>query len=187
MKKLLKITSVFLLSIMLFSCSNEEDLNQRNFKKVEPPVYYQSKAEDPISCQSFTVGMNIGIAFFETTVYYCCAGDMCIPFPAGSCANCGVVSEEDYNDYKQGNLNKGKSKKKKLKFIKHSFGFYIQDALEKQKRSYIISEEGNNAFIDEISIVSSTTMNVKGKQRFVKKGKYKVDDDGFVSLQLISK
>lgn len=183
MKKPIKIAFALFLSTLFFACNNELGIEKTN-PKIDPPVYY-SKMAKPINCQAITVGVNFGIFYGETTVYYCCAGDWCIPTGATLCHNCGVVGEEEYNDYIKGQSAKTKVvKKNKFRFIKKLLGFYVQDLIKNRKQPLSEFDKARISLTNEINIINSTVVNVEGNQISIKKGKYKIDKEGFVTLKL---
>lgn len=155
---------ILLLSILVFalSCSTESNQYEQAELNFETKLNKSQQTRDPIVCQEFTVGISWPFTI-ETTVYYCCPNEMCIPSPGPlSCPGCGVVGNDP-----RSNLNDQNSKV-------GSFSIHISD---------LIDSEESRLNINNIVISTSSNNTIDGKEVSIRTGKYIVNKNGYISIQ----
>jgi hypothetical protein len=159
MKKRLLILTISSLAFIFNSCDKENVTEENVNLQIEKTTDNILLTTKNMSCGTYTVGINIGIFYAETTICVCC-GDPYSGPPLGSLP-CGIENASmcDLENISKNNVNKG--------------GLDLTDLLS----------EHNITSIDYIEVISSSgTVSHEGKIVKIKLGKYKVDSKNIVYL-----
>ena len=152
---------MFFVSINIQNCSDPQQELQDGFLELKENNESNLSKARPFTCHTFTISNStLG---FSTKVYYCCAGETLCGTPVLTGCVCSFVSESTYNELT--NMNREPQYVNKIH----------------------VNELINNFNKDSITITHSSSIIVDDDEYSVFCKDYKVDKNGYITLELSKK